>query len=71
MFINVLDGNGYINEEDLNNIYNKFAGIKIEKILKKLQMFDPPGIFARNLSECIKIQLKEKNLAEFYQSIIS
>ena len=45
-----------------NNIYNKFAGIKIEKILKKLQMFDPPGIFARNLSECIKIQLKEKNL---------
>ena len=62
MFINVLDGNGYINEEDLNNIYNKFAGIKIEKILKKLQMFDPPGIFARNLSECIKIQLKEKNL---------
>ena len=69
MFINTLDGNGYINEEDLKKIYHKFTGFefnfnktKIKKVLKKLQKFDPPGIFARNLSECIKIQLKDKKI---------
>jgi RNA polymerase sigma-54 factor len=29
----------------------------IEEIIVRLQTFDPPGIFARNLSECLKLQL--------------
>ena len=33
----------------------------IESILARLQQFDPPGIFARNLSECLELQLKDLN----------
>lgn len=35
--------------------------IKVETVLGKLQRFDPPGIFARSLSECLALQLREKN----------
>jgi len=34
---------------------------KVEAVLAKLQRFDPPGIFARSLSECLALQLREKN----------
>jgi len=34
---------------------------QVEGVLVKLQRFDPPGIFARSLSECLGIQLREKN----------
>ena len=33
----------------------------VENILSKLQTFDPPGILARNLAECLALQLKEQN----------
>ncbi|MCG8340884.1 MAG: RNA polymerase factor sigma-54 [Cytophagales bacterium] len=33
---------------------------EVEKILKKIQSFDPPGIGARNLQECLLLQLKKK-----------
>jgi RNA polymerase sigma-54 factor len=34
---------------------------KVEAVLEKLQRFDPPGIFARGLKECLALQLKDKN----------
>ena len=34
---------------------------KIQSILKKMQTFEPTGIFARNLQECLSLQLKEQN----------
>src|SRR5262249_7151622 len=34
---------------------------QVEAILARLQRFDPAGIFARNLSECLAIQLRERN----------
>lgn len=34
---------------------------QVEKVLFKLQNFDPPGIFARSLSECLALQLKDRN----------
>ncbi len=34
---------------------------RIEQVLGQLQRFDPPGVFARNLAECLTIQLKERN----------
>jgi len=34
---------------------------RVEEILAQMQRFDPPGIFARNLAECLAIQLKERN----------
>jgi len=33
----------------------------VESVLAKLQTFDPPGIFARSLAECLALQLKEQN----------
>jgi len=33
----------------------------LERVLVKLQGFDPTGVCARNLSECLTLQLKEKN----------
>jgi RNA polymerase sigma-54 factor len=34
---------------------------RVERVLSQLQRFDPPGIFARNLAECLAIQLKARN----------
>ena len=69
LFIKYLDPNGYIHYEDMEKIYlslgannNSITKKKVEKLLKKLQKFDPPGIFSRNLSECLKIQLKDKKI---------
>ncbi len=33
----------------------------MDSILTKLQGFDPPGVFARNLAECLALQLKDRN----------
>ncbi len=33
----------------------------IEGVLQKLQTFDPPGVFARSLAECLALQLKDQN----------
>lgn len=56
-----LDDAGYF-REDLSAIAKR---LKIEKnaaenILNKMQEFEPSGIFARSLSECLKIQLRDK-----------
>lgn len=37
----------------------KIKESRIEEILKKLKDFEPSGIFAENLAECLEIQLKE------------
>jgi RNA polymerase sigma-54 factor len=34
---------------------------RIEKVLARLQQFDPAGIFARDLGECLALQLRERN----------
>lgn len=34
---------------------------RVEAVLGRLQHFDPPGIFARSLAECLALQLREKN----------
>ena len=33
----------------------------VERVLAKLQRFDPPGIFARDLRECLRLQLEDRN----------
>jgi RNA polymerase sigma-54 factor len=33
----------------------------VERVLATLQGFDPPGVFARNLAECLALQLKDAN----------
>jgi RNA polymerase sigma-54 factor len=34
---------------------------RVEAVLARLQTFDPPGVCARNLTECLAIQLREQN----------
>jgi RNA polymerase sigma-54 factor len=34
-------------------------GTEVEAVLMRIQRFDPPGVMARNLSECLAIQLRE------------
>ena len=34
---------------------------KIESVLHKMQSFEPNGVFARNLKECLIIQLQNDN----------
>jgi RNA polymerase sigma-54 factor len=34
---------------------------RVEQTLLRLQRFDPPGIFARDLAECLALQLKERD----------
>lgn len=62
--IGSLESDGYVRRE-LEAIVNDLAfsqGIEttleeVEQILKKIQSFDPPGIGARNLQECLLLQL--------------
>ena len=35
--------------------------VEIERVLYRLQELDPPGVFARSLSECLAIQLKARD----------
>lgn len=34
---------------------------QVERVLTQVQRFDPPGIFARNLADCLRIQLEDRN----------
>ncbi|MFO1187140.1 MAG: RNA polymerase factor sigma-54 [Alphaproteobacteria bacterium] len=44
---------------------------EIESVLKELQAFDPPGVGARNLAECLAIQLREhKRLDPFMERLL-
>lgn len=57
-----LDENGYLNA-DMEEIAERL-GVSVERVeavLGVLQSFDPAGIFARSLSECIAIQLRQKD----------
>ena len=62
-----IESDGYIRRE-LEAIVNDMAFAQnvetdideIEEVLRKVQKFDPPGIAARNLRECLLIQLERK-----------
>ena len=60
--IHALDESGYL-RLDVNELADKLGapGGLITKVLDVLQGFDPPGVFARDLAECLALQLKEQN----------
>lgn len=60
--IDLVDAGGYIRaplEEVAATLSIETS--EVERILGVLQSFDPPGICARDLAECLALQLKEKN----------
>jgi len=65
--IGCIDEDGYIRRElelivdDLAFNYNITTELKqVESVLRVIQTFDPPGVGARNLQECLIIQLERK-----------
>jgi len=59
--IGSLDDSGYLTCE-LEEIAHAFdvSVEEVDKVLEIIQTFDPPGVGARNLQECLLIQLKAK-----------
>lgn len=62
MLIDALDDNGYLQEE-LPHFASRLGASmqQCEELLLIVQGFEPTGVGARNLSECLALQLKEQN----------
>lgn len=67
--IGCIDEDGYIRRDleliidDLAFSQNIIVTIQeLEEVLKHIQEFDPPGVGARTLQECLLIQLERKNI---------
>lgn len=60
--IDTVDEAGYI-KDDITVLADTLGAevTEVEEVLGLLQAFDPPGICARNLKECLSLQLKDKN----------
>lgn len=74
--IGSIDDDGYI-RRPTESIVNDLAFLQnietneeeVEKILKKIQLFDPPGIAARTLQECLLIQLYRREDDTFIENL--
>ena len=53
---------GYLRAE-LDGVAERLgcAPEQVERVLARLQEFDPPGVFARDLPECLALQLRDRN----------
>jgi RNA polymerase sigma-54 factor len=60
--VDLVDDTGYI-ASDLGSAAERLGvpDAEVEAVLGKLQTFDPSGVCARSLAECLAIQLKEKD----------
>ncbi len=60
--IHMVDEAGYL-QGDLGDLAQKLGTplSRVEKVLATMQGFDPPGVMARSLAECLALQLKEQN----------
>ena len=60
--IDLIDEAGYLSA-DLAGVAERLGAppATVEKVLAVVQTFDPPGIGARSLAECLAIQLRERN----------
>lgn len=61
--IDSLDDAGYL-AEDLDDLAMRLncTEAELEATLVVMQTLDPPGVFARNLAECLALQLKDRGL---------
>ncbi len=70
--IESLDNKGYLgcSVQDISLLLNEDV-VEVERVLRLIQTFDPVGVGARNLSECLMIQLKEKGIQDKNAYIIA
>ncbi len=61
LIIDNLDESGYL-REDISVLTERLgcSAARIENLLSKMKQFDPTGVFACDLSECLALQLDEK-----------
>ncbi len=62
VLIDAIDEAGYM-REDAAEIADRLGVPKarVERVLKLIQTFDPAGIGARDLAECLAIQLRKRD----------
>ena len=60
--IHMVDESGYL-PGSLDDVAARLGAPQalVDKVLAKLQGFDPPGVLARDLAECLALQLKDAN----------
>jgi RNA polymerase sigma-54 factor len=60
--VDMVDDAGYL-QGDLGEVAERLGcGVeRVEATLKQLQRFDPPGVFARDLAECLALQLQDRD----------
>ncbi len=63
--IESLDNKGYLgcSLQDISLLLNEDV-VEVERVLRMIHTFDPAGVGARSLSECLMIQLKEKGIQD-------
>lgn len=63
LIIDSINHEGYLKsdlDDILHSLHNENVEIgEVETVLQRLQHFDPPGIAARNLGECLFLQLRQ------------
>ncbi|MCW5729785.1 MAG: RNA polymerase factor sigma-54 [Alphaproteobacteria bacterium] len=61
--IGLLDEAGYLPADALDDVTQRMGAPReqVEQVLEKLQGFDPVGVFARDLTECLRLQLRERD----------
>ncbi len=63
LILDLIEPSGWINFDiDEFTSQNNLEKDSTFKVLQKLQKFEPTGVFARNLGECLRLQLIEKGL---------
>lgn len=67
-----IEESGYLETGALEAAMTRFKlfANQAEEILSCLQSLDPPGVGARNLKECLLIQLRQKNASTAAESIV-
>ena len=60
--VDLVDEAGYLTA-DVAQLSERLGAnpARVDAVLATLQTFDPPGVFARSLAECLALQLKEQN----------
>lgn len=62
VLIDAVDEGGYL-RADLDEVAERLGcgRERVEAVLARLQGFEPTGVFARNVAECLALQLKERD----------
>ncbi|HAS73621.1 MAG TPA: RNA polymerase sigma-54 factor [Clostridiales bacterium UBA8960] len=66
-----IDDNGYLQmrNEEAVLIFNR-SNDEIEQLVRFIQTFDPPGVGARNIKECLLIQMYQQGFEESLEELL-